>query len=357
MRVGGVEPCGFRNLADSATELSDGITVFHGPNGAGKTNLLEAIYFGLVAHSCRGGRAGDMIRHGEDSGRVELNLEGAPGRVLLSSLDRGGERRHLLDGRPLSSALERPLVSVFLPERLQLVKGPPAHRRAHLDRLIAALWPARGDLHQRFGRALAQRNALVARVRGGHASSASLGAWDEELARAAEPLVKAREQAVEMLRAPFAGLAERLGVGSAEISYRSRVAADASAFAAELAERRTGDLGRGYTGHGPQLDEVALEREGRSLRRFGSQGQQRAALLALLLAERQALIDLGRPPPLMLLDDVMSELDAERRGLLCAALSDSGQALLTATDADQVPVRERAIAVANGRSTTLAVAA
>ena len=362
MRVVALEPRGFRNLADAPIALGQGITVFHGPNGAGKTNLLEAVYFGLVTHSCRAGRDGDMIRHGEDTARVELELEGpagsgAPGRVLLASLDRSGERRHLVDGGPLPSQLERPPVSVFLPERLQLVKGPPAHRRAHLDRLVAALWPARADLRQRFGRALAQRNALVARVRAGQASPTSLGAWDEELARAAAPLIEARDEAVRMVSEPFAELAGRLGVGTAEISYRPRVEADAEAFAAALAERRVEDLGRAYTGHGPQLDEVAIDREGRSLRRFGSQGQQRGALLALLLAERRALIDAGRPAPLMLLDDVMSELDPERRELLCAALADVGQALLTATEADQVPSRERAIAVVGGRCTALAEAA
>src|SRR3954470_10238059 len=166
MLVGAVECRGFRNLVEARTEIAAGVIVVHGPNGAGKTNLLEAIYFGLTGRSFRTGNDRDLIRYGEEGARVELEL--STGSSLLAALDRSGERRHLLSGRPLAGkAGERPLVSVFHPDRLQLVKGAPAHRRAHLDRLCGAIWPARADLRRRFGRTLAQRNELVARLRGG----------------------------------------------------------------------------------------------------------------------------------------------------------------------------------------------
>jgi DNA replication and repair protein RecF len=346
--VGAVECRAFRNLADASTSLAANIVVVHGPNGAGKTNLLEAVYFGLTGRSFRAGNDRDLIRHGEQGARVELELAG--GGELLAALDRSGERRQLLSGRALSGdAGERPLVSVFHPDRLALVKGAPAHRRAHLDRLCGAIWPARGDLRRRFGRTLAQRNALVARVRAGLGEADSLPSWDERLAAEAEPLITARAEAVEALCLPFAELAGRLGLEDAEISYRPRAAADAAQLAAELARRRAGDLGRAYTSYGPQLDEVELRLGGRPLRRFASQGQQRLALLALLFAERAALLEAGRSAPLMLLDDVMSELDPGHRELLVSllerrgAVSDGepptaeGQALITATEAAQVP--------------------
>ncbi len=334
--VGAVECRAFRNLAETRTEIASSIVVACGPNGAGKTNLLEAVYFGLTGRSFRTGNDRDMIRHGEEGARVELDLAG--GSRLLAALDRSGERRHLLAGRPLAGDPdERPLVSVFHPDRLQLVKGAPAHRRAHLDRLAGAIWPARADLRRRFGRTLAQRNALVARIRAGLGGAESLASWDERLAVEAEPLIAARADAVGALADPFAELAERLGLPGAEVSYRPRSFAAAGELAAELARRRGEDLGRAYTSYGPQLDEVELRLGGRQLRRFASQGQQRLALLSLLFAERAALLEAGRPAPLMLLDDVMSELDPTHRELLVLLLDGAGQALITATEAAQVP--------------------
>ena len=129
MHVAALECRGFRNLTDARVPLGAGITVFHGPNGAGKTNLLEALYFGLVARSFRSGNDRDMIAFEQSSARVELELSGAEGASLLAALDRKGERRHRLDGRPLGSpGPERPLVSVFHPDRMELVKGPAARR-------------------------------------------------------------------------------------------------------------------------------------------------------------------------------------------------------------------------------------
>ena len=228
-------------------------------------------------------------------------------------------------------------MSVFHPDRLALIKGAPAHRRAHLDRLCGAIWPARADLRRLFGRTLAQRNALVSRVKAGLASAESLPSWDERLARDAEPLIASREEAVGVLADPFAELSARLGLPDAEISYRPRASGSREELAEELARRRTEDLGRAYTSYGPQLDEVELRIAGRPVRRFGSQGQQRMALLALLFAERAALLDHGRSAPLMLLDDVMSELDPEHRRLLVDLLSEAGQALVTATESAHVP--------------------
>ena len=335
MVVRAVECRGFRNLAEARTEIDAGVVVVHGPNGAGKTNLLEAVYFGLTGRSFRTGNDRDLIRYGEEGARVELDL--ADGGRLLAALDRSGERRHLLSGRPLAGPGERPLVSVFHPDRLQLVKGAPAHRRAHLDRLCGALWPARADLRTRFGRTLAQRNALVARIRAGLGSPDSLPSWDERLAEEAAPLIEARAKAVDALRDPFTELAGELGLADAEISYRPRAPAGGEELAVELARRRAEDLGRAYTSYGPQLDEVEIRVADRQLRRFASQGQQRLALLALLFAERQALLGAGRSAPLMLLDDVMSELDAAHRQLLASLLEAAGQSVISATETAHVP--------------------
>jgi DNA replication and repair protein RecF len=355
MVVGAVECLGFRNLADERTEIAAGLVVVCGPNGAGKTNLLEALYFGLTGRSFRAGNDRDMIRFGEQGARVELDL--ATGSGLLAGIDRAGERRHLLAGRPLAGVPdERPLVGVFHPDRLQLVKGSPAHRRAHLDRLCGAIWPARADLRRRFGRTLAQRNALVSRIRAGLGGADSLPAWDERLADEAEPLVAARGEAVDALARTFSELADGLGLPAAEVAYRPRVPGGRDELLAELARRRSEDLGRAYTSYGPQLDEVELRLAGSALRRFGSQGQQRLALLALLFAERAALMEAGRAAPLMLLDDVMSELDPNHRELLVSLLGTGGQAVITATEAAYVPARDAARIEVDGGAVSAAPA-
>src|SRR3954452_10104772 len=238
MVVGGVESRGFRNLADGRTAIADGVVVVCGPNGAGKTNLLEALYFGLTGRSFRAGNDRDMIRFGEEGARVELDLT-ANGSRLLSAIDRSGERRHLIAGRPLGGDPdERPLVSVFHPDRLQLVKGSPAHRRAHLDRLCGAIWPARADLRRRFGRTLAQRNALVQRIRAGRGGTESLPSWDERLAAEALPLMEARGEAVAALAVPFAEISAGLGLADAEVAYRPRASGGEQELAVELARRR-----------------------------------------------------------------------------------------------------------------------
>ena len=350
----------FRNLADARVELAAGINLVWGPNGAGKTNLLEATYMALAGRSCRTRDHRETIAFGGSLARAEAVVSDRDRHVsFLLSITRTEGRRHLVEGSPATgeAAARRPPIAVFMPDRLSLIKGPPAERRNHLDGFCAALWPGRVEQRRRYSRALAQRNALIGRIRAGLAAEGSLDAWDLELASAGIELARTRREAAERLAAPFASAANSLGlVGGATLSYRARSeAADPEELAAELADRREADLSRGYTGWGPHLDELALEAGGRALRRYGSQGQQRLALLALLFAERRALLDDGRPTPLMVLDDVTSELDAERRGLLVELLSDGGQALITATEPDQLPAvaPRREIAMRDGRALAL----
>jgi DNA replication and repair protein RecF len=344
VRVKRIQLRDFRNYEAADVELAEGLTVVAGANGAGKTNLLEAVYFGCTARSPRTSNERELVRRGGDGvARVVLDLAREDGEHRIEVGFQPGEAKHLrVDDSPVESlaAVElRPLVSVFLPERLELVKGAPAARRAHLDQVVAALWPSRAETRSAYSRALAQRNALVARIRGGAAGPAALDAWDAQLAQLGIRLMSDRRETVDALRPLFADLALRLGLpGEAELRYRTRSeASDADGLAAELAERRSADLERGFTAHGPHRDELQLLLGGVGLRAYGSQGQQRAALLALLFAERSLLAERRARPPLMLLDDVMSELDAERRELLAGLLRSGGQAVITTTEPDHVP--------------------
>jgi DNA replication and repair protein RecF len=344
-----------------AAELRPGasLTVIAGRNGAGKTNLLEALYFACTGRSCRTANEREVVRFGAQLTRLELETEDDQGRHEVSVGFQPGESKRLrADGAPverLTDSVARPLVAVFLPDRLELILGAPALRRSHLDQVVAALWPARAGMRREYSAALAQRNALIAAVRAGRGSRASLPAWDTSLARHGLALMRDRAEVVDRLRERFAAHASALGLeGEAELAYRPRSRAEtAEELAAELAERMESDLERGFTSHGPHRDDLALRYDGRELRSYGSRGQVRLGLLALLLAEREELAAERGAPPLLLLDDVMSELDASRRARLIEVLRAGGQSVVTATELAHVPGAEEPgverVAIAEGR--------
>jgi DNA replication and repair protein RecF len=343
MRVVSVQVRDFRTYARAEARLGAGLTVVHGPNGAGKSNLLEALYFGCTGRSPRTGNERELVRFGAQAARVVVQLSDDDGPHELGvGFEPGQPKRMTSDGAPVERLLDvehRPLVSVFEPDRLELVKGPPALRRAHLDQVVAAIWPLRASNRREYSRILAQRNALLGRIRSGRASHGTLSAWDRELAAEAIALCANRAEAIALLAQPFAERAAQLGLaGAAKMEYRPRSRArDEDEFIAELQARLPGDLERGFSGHGPHRDELAILRDERELRLYGSQGEQRLALLALLLAERSVLARERRRTPLMLLDDVMSELDSERRELLAAELGTGGQSVIATTDLAHVP--------------------
>jgi DNA replication and repair protein RecF len=346
MRVVEVQLRDFRTYARAEASLGEGLTVVHGPNGSGKSNLLEALYFGCTGHSPRTRNDRELIRFDAKATRVVVRLnDGSRPHELSVGYEWAAPRaikRMTCDGASverLTDVEQRPLVSVFDPDRLELIKAAPAVRRAHLDQLVAAIWPLRAADRRAYAHVLAQRNALIGRIRSGRASSVTLSAWDRELAAKGLVLRAHRASAVELLREPFADRASRLGCsGAVALEYRPGAAArDEEEFVAELEARRASEIERGYSRYGPHRDELAIVRDSRELRSFGSQGEQRLALLAVLLAERAVLASERGRTPLMLLDDVMSELDRERRELLADELRAGGQSVIATTDLAHVP--------------------
>ena len=343
MRVLSVQLRDFRTYARAEAHLGEGLTVVHGPNGVGKSNLLEALYFGCTGRSTRTRNERELVRFGAPAARVVVRLADGSDQHELSIGFEPGQPKHMsADGAPVERLIDvetRPLLSVFIPDRLELLKGAPAVRRAHLDQFVAALWPARAATRRSYHAALAQRNALLGRVRAGRADAGALTSWNLATADAGIRLSADRASATARVAEAFARHAAELGLnGEATVTYRPRSqATSAEELAAELAERLEVDLARGFTGHGPHRDDLLLARDGRDLRSFGSQGEQRLALLALLLAERDALAAERSRPPLMLFDDVMSELDVTRRALLAAQLRREGQSVVTATELEHVP--------------------
>ncbi len=333
----------FRTYTRAEAHLGEGLTVVHGANGAGKSNLLEALYFGCTGYSQRTRSERELVRFGAQAARVSVRLteEGRP-HELAVGFQPGSPKHMTVDGAPvehLTGVEQRPLVSVFSPDRLELLKGAPTLRRAHLDQLVVALWPPRAATRRDYSRALAQRNALIAGIRASRASRATLPTWDLELARHALALRDDRAAVISMLSEPFAERAVQLGLsGEPRLAYRPRSkAASVEEFIAELEQRLSSDLERGFSTHGPHRDELAILRDDHELRSYGSQGEQRLALLALLMAERAVLARERDHVPLMLLDDVMSELDLTRRELLAHELRDTGQSVVATTDLAHVP--------------------
>jgi DNA replication and repair protein RecF len=348
LRVLSIHLRDFRTYERAEAHLGDGLTVLHGANGAGKSNLLEALYFGCTGHSQRTRSERELVRFGAPATRVVVRLSDEGRQHELSVGFQPGSPKHMAaDGahvERLTDIATRPLVSVFSPDRLELVKGVPALRRAHLDQLVAALWPSRAATRRDYSRVLAQRNALIAGIRSSRASRATLPSWDLELARHALALRDDRASVVNLLTEPFSQRAGELGCnGELALEYRPRSeAGDIEEFVAELQAKLPSDIERGFSTHGPHRDDLALLRDGRQLRSYGSQGEQRLALLALLLAERSVLAEQRGNVPLMLLDDVMSELDMPRRELLSRELRSGGQSMIATTDLSHVPASDKA---------------
>jgi DNA replication and repair protein RecF len=265
------------------------------------------------------------VRGRRDTVPLELEL----------TLEAGSGKRATLNGATLQSAEQlraQTATLVFTPDRLGVVKGAPAARRAYFDRALGRLSPARAHLSAEYGGAVAQRNASLRRVAAGFSSRDALSPWTERVAEFGTELVAARRELLELLAPHFAERAGELGLPDAELRYDG-----SPPTVAALEERLDRDLDRGVTGLGPHLDDIVIASGTRELRSYVSQGEQRLAVLALLLAEAELIEERRGSPPLLLLDDVLSELDPARRRILAARVAGAGQALVTATDAAMLP--------------------
>jgi DNA replication and repair protein RecF len=308
-----------------------------GPNGAGKTNLLESLHLATQGFSPRTRTDAQLIRFGADASRVVVVGEhgGSPVEVEVR-LKSGEAKRARLNGSALRAAEElrtRLPTLVFTPDRLSIVKGGPAVRRAYFDRSLGRLFPSRSAVSTDYAAALAQRNGALRRVAAGFSTTEALEPWTTRVSELGAALVAARRELVRMLSPVFETVAGELRLEDAELRYEG-----APVTAEELDARLDQDLARGFTGIGPHLHDVAVVAGDRDLRSFGSQGEQRLAVLSLLLGEADLLVGRGPAPPLLLLDDVLSELDPERRAILAARVRRTGgQALLTATSAAALP--------------------
>lgn len=348
-----------RGYASLDVAFGPGAQLVVGPNAAGKTSLLEAIVLLGWGRSHRTTADGELIRWGQDVARVEGRVgdEVLEVAITRSGADgRGGRKRIRVNGvGRRAAALGRSLrVVLFAPEEMLLVIGAPGLRRAAIDSLAAARFPAYADDLATYGRTLQQRNSLLRAIREETATRDQLRFWDATFVETGGRVVAARLELLETLAGPLASAHREIapdeaGGGVLGLRYVSNAPAGVGetprdALARRLVETAEKELWNGSTVIGPHRDDLAFELAGRDLASFASRGQQRTAILAFKLAELDLLTELDGRPPLLLLDDVFSELDPERRAHLVRRIAALPQAFVTTTTRDDLDPELLAIA-------------
>jgi DNA replication and repair protein RecF len=351
----------FRSYADLSIELGPGVTTFSGLNGEGKTNLVEAVGYLATLGSHRVATDAPLVRRGADRAVLRAAVTGARGTALVEiELNPGRANRVRLNRAqlPRPRAILGTLRTVlFAPEDLALVKGDPGHRRGFLDDLLVATAPRYAGIRADYDRVLRQRTALLksagarGHLRGAARESmtATLEAWDSQLARVGAPLLDARMRLVTALRpnvaAAYQAVSGGPSGGAPVLSYRCSVDGAGhddglpgleAAMLKSLAAVRSSELDRGVCLIGPHRDELELSIGGLPARGYASQGESWSLALALRLASF-ALLREGREDPVLVLDDVFAELDAGRRDRLAVMVADAEQVLITAAVPADVP--------------------
>jgi len=346
MRLLALEVRQFRNLETADLVPAEHSTLVLGPNGQGKTNLLEAVYVLATLRPLRAGKFAELVRFGEEQASVRGRFSLGGAERVISVVVRSGGREAFVDGKPARSLEEYfggVSVVSFTPDDLSVLKGGPDGRRRLLDRAVFNRFPGHLDACRDYARGLKQRNRLLKEG----ASHALIDAFNEALARTGAKVAVRRRLLVDELAPRAAQSFEAIAPGDGGLSLRYVASATgeqgadegacAEALLAALRRRTAQDVERGFTSVGPHTDDLELSLGGRSVRAFASQGQQRAIVLSLKIAEIENLrASLGRPP-LLLLDDVSSELDPARNRYLMDYLHDARlQVFLTTTDPNLV---------------------
>ena len=340
MRLRRLQLKNHRNYAQLDLSPGAGVNVFIGANGQGKTNLLEAVAMLALSSSPRARRESELVGPVGPGSRIEAAIEdGALTRELAIALDVEGERTKRtieVDGAR-RRAFDLPgnfRVTLFWPDDLGLVKAGPELRRRFLNQMLVQVEPGHARALAALRRILDQRNSLLKRIAGGEGGEDTLQAWDQELVKVATEIVDARAKAVSELKPVAARCHRQIAVGERlEIRYLGPPENLAQAVQNSLAE----DLRRGTTSIGPHRDDLLVLLDGQDARSFASQGQQRTAVVSLKLAEAALIEARTGERPVLLLDDVLSELDGERRAALLNEVGGGGQVIITSVEAGPFP--------------------
>jgi DNA replication and repair protein RecF len=335
LRLTSLEVQGFRNATRTTLDTTAPLVVLHGDNAQGKTNLLEAVGVLATLRSFREPRSSRWLQSGASAARITGRLESSVGRRTLRWSVDGAARSLSIDDKAIADVavwFGTVRAIVVAPEHTRLVRGEPLERRQFLDRAVFTARPVFLDVARAYKKVVEQKGALL---RSGRATDAELDAWDDELVHLGVQVVRARQALLDEIATPFAEVHARIA-GSADVRVRMRGIGGADdaepALRRAVGDARGEERRRGIVLAGPHRDDLDIEVEGRSARRYASQGQARTLVLALKLAELGAASARGERP-LFLVDDLSTELDRGRLARVSEVLLETpGQVWLTVTD-------------------------
>ncbi len=344
MRVRELRLRNFRNYSELAMQPDEGLCVLTGNNAEGKTNILEAVFLCALGRSHRTSKDSDMIRYGQDGASVHVMLDTRGGTREIACRLMNGERKRLsIDGSALTRSGELLgclNVVMFAPEDLVLVKGGPAERRRFLDMEISQIKPSYYYTLQRYNAALKQRNVMLKDPES--VDYDQLEVWDSQLAKLGTEIILDRDEFVGDLASIASDIHMRLSDAKEILllQYEPYTEADDPEYLEgklkeQLSASLEKDLFRGFTSVGPHRDDLGMDLDGTDVRAFGSQGQQRTVVLSLRLSELEIMEQVRGEKPVLLLDDVFSELDKKRQQMLLKAIGGC-QTFLTCTHLEEL---------------------
>ncbi|MGI8649053.1 MAG: DNA replication/repair protein RecF [Rubrobacter sp.] len=349
----------FRNYREATAFFVPGLNITVGENAQGKTNLLEGISFAISGSSTRTSTDSEIVSWNADFARVEgrvVRPEGDERKVAIGYAP-GQKKRITLDGAPEKSLANYAAggagvrAVTFFPDDLRIVKGAPSDRREFLDTLLASLRPAYANAVSEYAKAVQQRNHLLRRIRDGYSSGKTLDTWDRKVADLGKVVLEGRERAMPHLDRHFvSSMRDLYGRERAAVTYSGTATLDGYSEALRMAQ--SADIERGTTSVGPHRDDLKLTLDSVDLNVYGSQGQQRLATLGLKFAAREYVRWAVGEDPILLMDDVMSELDERRREYLAEYFLDSAQAIVSTTNLEYFGAatlgRSRVIRISGG---------
>ena len=351
----------FRNITECEIEFCDGVNLLYGDNAQGKTNAVEGIYFFSRGKSFRHSEERELTRFGAEGFRLYIEYEDNDGVHSLEYASFGREKRRMKDGYRVAKMSE--LVGnfrsvLFFPDNVELVKGGPEERRAFLNVAIAQVFGAYIDNYARYKQVLENRNALLKRAsKGQYFDEGELISWSEMLAESAAYIARDRYKYVELLKPHVNRIAGELSGGKEEVivAYKCDVDepdADIESLKAQYRLIFTSNLDKerivGTSLYGPHRDDLAIDINGVGARSFGSQGQQRSVVLAIKLGEGEVIKEIYGEEPVFLFDDVLSELDENRRKYVICGMKDK-QIVITSCEGDDFSFANQVMSVKEGK--------